>query len=459
MVSPFLQGMQAGSQLVGDVFEPYQRHIQNQMMQKKMDMQEQAAQAQMQNDRARQELINAQIRQINMKMQNPALFSSNPQIAGPAIAQHYREQGATMSPEEAHHISQHTGKNPLTGETVPVTKNPAQLYPEENNFRPSAMPEGEQVTPTPKPSAAFAPGAPGAALQRIQRVSGRGGFENSTRLNIPDLESKFLPKEDFKDSPDTISGQIERNLYQDRLQKAQALLTRKKYQASQAWSQTSPSSKSLALAYAASMKVDPLTASKFFGSGGTLQQMADQLGYNLNEVTPSYAPEARTRANIQTRQVSAASTAPIDEFVTNALAPYSRRWEGFSAKQIKNALGNLDPEEQGKYLAAQALSNESVINRLIAAGGRFGIGALQEIKDNTYGVMRNLPFTVSPEAYKIGQEYISDVISRSVAAAQAAESGMGGPQQMQYGQHAFSPKKQATQFTISDLQKMARGTK
>jgi len=175
-----------------------------------------------------------------------------------------------------------------------------------------------------------------------------------------------------------------------------------------------------ALAIARGMGVDGTQASKFFSNGGSLDNLAQHAGVKISDVDPIYSLGTTTKNNLQQRKVALAGVNSLSKNITEAMAPYSRKFLGYSPSQIVLAISNEDPGKQAKYLAGLMLSPELGAARARAFGGLAGEGLVNEIQNKSMLNGRTFQALVSPEVFtkaqKLADAWIQQSFKKEVSA-------------------------------------------
>ena len=136
-----------------------------------------------------------------------------------------------------------------------------------------------------------------------------------------------------------------------------------------------------------------------------LKRMAEENGADTQGM-PVYSP---TSSNVTQTKKAEAAVQEIDvisKHVTDAIAPYASRFNGYSLKQIVQAASGESPDAQARLFAAKALMPELSSARINAVGGNVGIEAIKDVRENSYGELKTLQPLVSEEVFRKSQEYL-----------------------------------------------------
>ena len=181
---------------------------------------------------------------------------------------------------------------------------------------------------------------------------------------------------------------------------------------------TTPQKNSV-IGQAVALGYTPLQAINAYNNGATISDLAKAKGIDPNHLPPPiYAPEDKIIGMVQQTNRALAEINTIQPEMTAALAPYSRRFEGYSPKQIGEALSNQNPDSQSRYLAARGLIPEMSAMRLKAMGGtQIGIEAMKDVAEKSMANLKALQPFVSPQVYAKSQSYIDQWINQAAVAA------------------------------------------
>lgn len=190
--------------------------------------------------------------------------------------------------------------------------------------------------------------------------------------------------------------------------------------------------------------LSPEETARQISSGATIADL-EQLSGGRERKLPSYAPTKSSITAMQKRSIAERELSSLNERISGAMAPYSRKVAGFSPAQIADAISGENPEQQARYLAARALQPEMASMRLRAAAGNVGITAIEEMMNKSLGESQIFESLVSPEVYDKMQGYINDWTLDAVRSAN--EALLSGETQ------AKSPQKsqQKTSITQEDI--------
>jgi len=159
--------------------------------------------------------------------------------------------------------------------------------------------------------------------------------------------------------------------------------------------------------------MSPTETLGFIAQGGDMNKLMQSVEQRTGQSsTPIYAP---SQTSLQKAQISSAATAAltdINPLITNALAPYSRQFLGFSPKLVIQELAGKDPDSVGQALAARALAPEIASLRLKAMNATSGIEAIREVKESSMLTLKNFQGMVSPKTYALANQYLDNWVAR-----------------------------------------------
>jgi hypothetical protein len=148
-------------------------------------------------------------------------------------------------------------------------------------------------------------------------------------------------------------------------------------------------------------------------NGITPEEMAERKGVNREEfanIEPHFLPGEGTLKDIKTTEGAMAEEDYLNPLISEALAPYSQTFMGYSPEQIADSFSE-EPEavdRHAKALAARALTPEVAGIRSRIAGGSSAHEALKEITHLSLNQLKVLGASVRPEVYEKAQKYIHE---------------------------------------------------
>ncbi len=166
------------------------------------------------------------------------------------------------------------------------------------------------------------------------------------------------------------------------------------------------------LGKAGGMGIDPQEAQQRYNNGETIEDMAESQGFDPKNLPEAIYPATTTdKTRIHFRQQALSEINTIQPILTEALAPYANRVNGYSPKQIAEAISGDHPDAQARFLAAKGLMPEMSSLRIKAMGGQVGIEAIREVQSASMGNIQSFQSLVSPEVYKKAQNYMDQWIN------------------------------------------------
>lgn len=173
------------------------------------------------------------------------------------------------------------------------------------------------------------------------------------------------------------------------------------------------------IAQASGMGIMPDEANRRFSQGETVEDIAKGLNIPLDKLPPPiYGATPQTISRVQQRKQIVAELDSIRPFISESLEPYATRFDGYSPKQISDALSGENVDKQARYYAARALEPE--LARLMASigTGNVGIELVREIENASFGHLKDFPIQ-KKAVFKLSQKYISDQLKQAAARANA----------------------------------------
>lgn len=169
------------------------------------------------------------------------------------------------------------------------------------------------------------------------------------------------------------------------------------------------------LALAAGMGIDPGEAGKAFeNEGKTVSDLAKERGIDPKTIVPVYPMANENIKQLQIRSSLVSELGQLDKDLSDIQGEYSRKFLGYSPKQVWNALKDKDPEEAGMILAARNLQPDlAIVRAKIGINGAIGIQALEEMQNKGLGNMKIFEPLVSNKARIAMDKYTNELITRA----------------------------------------------
>jgi hypothetical protein len=176
-----------------------------------------------------------------------------------------------------------------------------------------------------------------------------------------------------------------------------------------AWNNMPIENKRLQLAQAKALGYSYNEASKHFNEGYDISELAQARGIDPNNMPlPEFPPTTPVITQYERSKVALSALDTIEPIISKAVAPYARRFRGYSFDQIVDAVKGENVDKQAKYLAAAALQPEIAALRIKAAQGNLGITAINEMIAASQNNIKNLQATLSPDVYTKMNEYVQE---------------------------------------------------
>lgn len=171
------------------------------------------------------------------------------------------------------------------------------------------------------------------------------------------------------------------------------------------------------LSHAAPLDLDPLSLQhKLIVEGKSLPEIYKEQNKVMGEISKSHLPTSSNRTQQKNQDAGAAELDSLEEFSSVAMAPYSRKFFGYSPVQIGEALSGQNEEEQAMYLAGRALQPEIAAARSRIAGGSNAQQALQHAQESALGSSKVFESLVSPSVFLKTQEIIRKELKKALGA-------------------------------------------
>lgn len=168
-------------------------------------------------------------------------------------------------------------------------------------------------------------------------------------------------------------------------------------------------------------------------NGKTLPQMAAEKGWGLDRSqwpNPDYAATSASINRNQQRLAAQSELNTIQPTITDALAPYAKKFDGYSIQQVVDSLNNeygkspADPELRDKlarFYAARQVGNEmNAIKARMAGQTNIGADSLRAYGDTGLNDFKILGPQIDPGIYSASQNYASKWLNQMVGAANKA---------------------------------------
>ena len=170
-------------------------------------------------------------------------------------------------------------------------------------------------------------------------------------------------------------------------------------------------------ALAAGLGLDPVEAAKNFEAGKTVSDLAKERGVDPKSIVPVYPMNTENIKQLQIRSSLVSELGQLDKDLTDIQGKYSRKFLGYSPKEIWGALKDDNPDEAGMILAARNVQPDlALVRAKIGINGAIGIEALKEMQSKALGNMKIFEPLVSPKARAAMDKYTNEIINRAFAA-------------------------------------------
>lgn len=188
--------------------------------------------------------------------------------------------------------------------------------------------------------------------------------------------------------------------------------------------------------------VDPLQQQDMLANSKSMEDIAEKMGVDLNNVVPVYALEGENIKQLQSRGAFNAELGELNKLLSPALGEYSNRVAGISPAQVKDAIQGKNKDKQARFLAAAALQPELAALRLNTARSRVGIEGIKELSSKSLGRARTFESLVDKEVYEKMQDYMNEWLSQ---AGDAYDQHMLGYSKVRKNTQSDDEEQKATQ--------------
>jgi hypothetical protein len=183
--------------------------------------------------------------------------------------------------------------------------------------------------------------------------------------------------------------------------------------------------KKRAVGLVTAMNLDPTEGLKLLRSGKSLQDIAEEKGYNLEELTPVYPLGTENVKQLQKRSGFVNEIKNLENNIIGGMGEYQNKLFGYSLEQMADAVKGDNPDKQGKVLAARALQPELAALRLKVAGGNIGIEAIRELQNKSLGNLKIMESLVDGPTYVAMQKYITKYLEEAAGEYQKTMENYG----------------------------------
>lgn len=181
--------------------------------------------------------------------------------------------------------------------------------------------------------------------------------------------------------------------------------------------------KEFMLAKLAGMGIDATKGVQMFNEGKTVEQIAEEKGFDPNNLPdPIYPTTPTDRNRMRQRNAAIVELKEIDDVVTKGMGPYVGMKIGdWSPAQISDAILGKNSHQLAMFLAANALKVEASAVRMKAMGGNVSEAAIENLTKSAYGSLEPFRgYIKDSKAWTEAQNIISNTISRAANKANKA---------------------------------------
>lgn len=169
-------------------------------------------------------------------------------------------------------------------------------------------------------------------------------------------------------------------------------------------------------------------------SGKSLKEMAKEKGIPENLIpNPAYPPTKAQINAVQQRRAALSEMNVLDDFISKAQAPYSRRVNGYSLNFIGDAVSS-DPKAQERAsdnVAAKILQTENFAARFKSLGGNVSEAAIDKLMTESLANFKIPGVTLSPAIWSQAQAKVKQKLIEAATSANdvVLRSGMSSANQ------------------------------
>jgi hypothetical protein len=187
------------------------------------------------------------------------------------------------------------------------------------------------------------------------------------------------------------------------------------------WTHAPVDAKRYMIAEAAGMGIDPNDAVAAFSQGKTVNQLAQENGFDPNnKPSPDFLPTSSNITTLKQRQAALKEVDSLGQFINQGLGPYSQTYRGMSPLQVKDAISGQNPDQQANFLAARMLAPELANIRLKLAQGQAGVTAADEIMNKSLMNVNAYQSLVTPDVFTSAQNKADDALKQAFGKAEEA---------------------------------------
>jgi len=150
---------------------------------------------------------------------------------------------------------------------------------------------------------------------------------------------------------------------------------------------------------------------------------------------PKYLPTKPVINQLEVAGGKEAELNYLDNWMANSLAPYATKFNGYSPAQIADSFktDKASIDKQANFYAARMMTTQMAAIRNGIDGVENGIEAVKLVRDLTYGDMKTLQPTMTPEVFQKTQEILDQKVKGAFEARQKEILGSGSNDQSSQG--------------------------
>jgi len=191
------------------------------------------------------------------------------------------------------------------------------------------------------------------------------------------------------------------------------------------WNSLPSHEKSDFLSYAPALGIGKNELIKEFNAGKDIHQIAAERGMDYTDLQKEYTPTTANITDEKKREALGREVDVLEKFVTHAMAPYIKTWNGYSPDLLYDQLKGKNKEQVADYLAARGLQSGLAGARTKLEGGSISLEALNNMVEKTFGNSKVRQFLLDSDIYERMQERLNSVLKEGANAYTSSIKGMG----------------------------------
>lgn len=277
-----------------------------------------------------------------------------------------------------------------------------------------------------------------------QKITNPALYSNVPEASLYGL-SKFYENKPESGGQPTEESRVFEDLYKKMLKKRQLELERtQQLVGTHDFASMTPEQKSQTAAIANKLGIPQTDLIEGLTNGQNLYDVAEAHGISRDQVDdaarkPKYLPTTGTATAGQTQQRFASERQILSDFITDALSEYPSTFNGYSLKQIADAIKGDNPEKQANFLAARALAPEVAGITAGMLSLPAGIRMMTAIQDKALTDVKALRPFITQDVYKATQKKISALTQQAFNQSREDVFGVEPMRKTKQDEHGEEP--------------------